>query len=320
MRRLLITGGAGFIGTNFVRYVLGIDHSVEITVLDLLTYASQKENLQGLPVSRVRLVVGDICDAQLVDELVKETDVVVHFAAETHVDNSLKQPGIFVSSNLVGTFTILEACRKYNKRLHHVSTDEVFGDLPIDSTERFNEESPYQPSSPYSATKAGADFLVRAWIRSFGLMATLSICSNNYGPYQHQEKFIPQQITRILSGQKPVLYGNGKNVRDWIHVEDHVRAIWLILKKGRPSDSYVVGVNGEHSNRWVLAQILRIMGKASDDYEEVADRPGHDLRYALDSSKITDALGFEPKNTEFVKGLTQTIEWYDQHRAFWQNR
>lgn len=317
MTRLLVTGGAGFIGTNFVRYVLRVDPSVEITVLDLLTYASQKENLQGLPVDRVKLIVGDICNAQLVDELVKETDVVVHFAAETHVDNSLLQPDVFVSSNLVGTFTILEACRKYDKRLHHISTDEVFGDYPIESTEKFNEASPYDPSSPYSATKAGSDFLVRAWVRSFGVKATLSNCSNNYGPYQHREKFIPQQITRLLTGQKPILYGDGKNVRDWIHVEDHVRAIWLILKKNRLGDTYVIGVNGEHSNQWVLAQLLRLMGKPDDFYERVTDRPGHDLRYALDSSKIKQTLGFVARKTDFIKGLQETIEWYDQHREFW---
>ena len=258
MKNIIVTGGAGFIGSNFVHYVVNNHPDIHITVLDKLTYAGNKENLAGLPTDRVELVVGDIADAELVDRLVKETDAVVHYAAESHNDNSLKDPFPFVQTNIIGTYTLIEACRKYDVRYHHVSTDEVYGDLPLREDlpghgegpgEKFTSETPYNPSSPYSSTKAGSDLLVRAWVRSFGLKATISNCSNNYGPYQHIEKFIPRQITNILSGIRPKLYGEGKNVRDWIHTNDHSSAVWAILTKGRIGETYLIGADGEENNK-----------------------------------------------------------------------
>ena len=234
MKNIIVTGGAGFIGSNFVHYVVKHQPEVHVTVLDKLTYAGNRANLAGLPEDRVELVVGDIADSQLVNQLVAKADAVVHYAAESHNDNSLKDPSPFIQTNLVGTYTLLEACRLHGVRFHHVSTDEVYGDLPLREDlpghgegegEKFTDQSPYNPSSPYSASKAGSDLLVRAWVRSFGLQATISNCSNNYGPYQHIEKFIPRQITNILSGNRPKLYGDGKNVRDWIHTEDHSAAV-----------------------------------------------------------------------------------------------
>ena len=242
MKNIMVTGGAGFIGSNFVHYVVNNHPEVHVTVLDKLTYAGNRENLSGLPADRVELVVGDITDAGLVDQLVKVADAVVHYAAESHNDNSLNDPFPFVQTNIIGTYTLIEACRKYSVRYHHVSTDEVYGDLPLREDlpgkgegpgEKFTSGAAYNPSSPYAATKAGSDLLVRAWVRSFGLKATISNCSNKYGPYQHIEKFIPRQITNFLSGRRPKLYGDGKNVRDWIHVDDHSVAVWTILMKGR---------------------------------------------------------------------------------------
>ena len=261
MKNIIVTGGAGFIGSNFVHYVVNNHPDIHITVLDKLTYAGNKENLAGLPADRVELVVGDIADAELVDRLVKETDAVVHYAAESHNDNSLKDPFPFVQTNIIGTYTLIEACRKYDVRYHHVSTDEVYGDLPLREDlpghgegpgEKFTAETPYNPSSPYSSTKAGSDLLVKAWVRSFGLQATISNCSNNYGPYQHIEKFIPRQITNILSGIRPKLYGEGKNVRDWIHTNDHSSAEWAILKKGQIGETYLIGADGEENNKQVF--------------------------------------------------------------------
>ena len=224
MERLLVTGGAGFIGSNFVHHL--VDHTdLKITVLDKLTYAASKESLAGLPEDRVQLVVGDIADADVVDPLVAAHDAVVHYAAESHNDNSLNDPSPFIKTNILGTYTILEAVRKHDKRLHHVSTDEVYGDLELDDPKRFTEDTPYNPSSPYSASKAGSDHLVRAWVRSFGVRATVSNCSNNYGPWQHIEKFIPRQITNVIDGIRPKLYGSGENVRDWIHADDHSSAV-----------------------------------------------------------------------------------------------
>ena len=233
---LIVTGGAGFVGSNFVHYVVThTDYSV--TVLDALTYAGNEANLEGLPEDRVHLVVGDVADREatraLVESLDPETDAVVHFAAESHNDRSLSDPAVFVRSNIVGTFALLEAVREFGVRLHHVSTDEVYGDLPLEVERRFTEESPYRPSSPYSATKASSDLLVRAWTRSFGVRSTISICSNNYGPRQHVEKFIPRQITNLLDGVRPRLFGDGANVRDWIHVDDHSSAVLAILERGR---------------------------------------------------------------------------------------
>ena len=315
--KLLVTGGAGFIGSNFVHYVYRERPDWQITVLDALTYAGNRANLDGLDESRFKLVVGNICDEKVVDTAVADCDAVVHFAAESHVDNSVHSPWPFVETNLVGTYRILEAVRKHKKRLHHISTDEVYGDLEP-SDPKFSESTPYNPSSPYSASKAGSDHLVRAWIRSFGVQATLSNCSNNYGPYQHVEKFIPRQVTEILEGRRPKLYGTGENIRDWIHAEDHSSAILTIIEKGKIGETYLVGVNGEKSNKEVLQLILKLMGKGADDYEHVSDRPGHDLRYAIDSSKIRNELGWQPKYTDFETGLADTVAWYKENEAWWK--
>jgi len=327
MKKIIVTGGAGFIGSNFVHYVVNNHPDVHVTVLDKLTYAGNKENLAGLPEDRVELVVGDITDAPLVDKLVQDTDAVVHYAAESHNDNSLKDPFPFVQTNLIGTYTLLEACRKYNVRYHHVSTDEVYGDLPLREDlpghgegpgEKFTAETAYNPSSPYSSTKAGSDLLVRAWVRSFGLLATISNCSNNYGPYQHIEKFIPRQITNILSGIRPKLYGEGKNVRDWIHTNDHSSAVWLILTKGKIGETYLIGADGEQDNKTVLEMILEAMGQPKDAYDQVKDRAGHDLRYAIDSTRLREELGWQPEFTDFREGLAATIQWYTENQAWWQ--
>ncbi|MHC3376739.1 dTDP-glucose 4,6-dehydratase [Ligilactobacillus equi] len=317
MKKLMVTGGAGFIGANFVRYVIEKHPEVQVTVLDKLTYAGKRENLAGLPSERLQLVVGDIGDENLVDRLVKQTDAVVHFAAESHNDNSLQNPKPFIQTNIVGTAVLLEACRKYDVRYHHVSTDEVYGDLPLDGG-KFTPDSPYRPSSPYSASKAASDMLVRAWVRSFGLRATLSNCSNNYGPYQHIEKFIPRQITNILCGIRPKLYGTGQNVRDWIYVDDHSAAVWQILTAGRIGETYLIGANGEKSNQEVLTAILETMGQPLDAYDWVRDRPGHDLRYAIDASKLQRELGWQPQYTDFQQGLRATIVWYQEHRDWWK--
>jgi dTDP-glucose 4,6-dehydratase len=316
--KILVTGGAGFIGSNFVRLVYEKRPDWHITVLDKLTYAGNRQNLEGLDESRFTFIKGDICDEILVDKTVADNDTIVHFAAESHVDNSIYNPRSFLDTNIVGTYQILEAVRRYNKRLHHISTDEVYGELKLDSPKKFNEFSPYDPSSPYSATKAGSDHLVRAWTRTFNLQTTISNCSNNYGPYQHVEKFIPRQITEILEGRKPKLYGSGQNVRDWIHVEDHSLAILTILEKGKIGETYLIGSDGEKSNKEVLGLILELMGKDPNYYETVPDRPGHDLRYAIDSSKIKTELGWQPKYSDFRQGLAQTIEWYRQNEDWWK--
>lgn len=314
--RLLVTGGAGFIGANFVHSTLRERPHVRMTVLDALTYAGSRESLPAADDS-MRLVEGDVTDAVLVDELVADADAVVHFAAETHVDNALADPEPFVRSNIMGTFTVLEAVRRQRVRLHHVSTDEVYGDLPLGSPQRFTEESPYNPSSPYSASKASADMLVRAWVRSYGINATISNCSNNYGPYQHIEKFIPRQITNLLTGRRPKLYGAGANVRDWIHVDDHNSAVWRILERGTPGATYLIGADGEHDNLSVLRLILELMGHDADDFESVTDRAGHDLRYAIDSAVLRDELGWTPNHSDFAKGLSDTIDWYRNNEWWW---
>lgn len=328
-KNIIVTGGAGFIGSNFVHYVVNNHPEVHVTVLDKLTYAGNKENLAGLPEDRVKLVVGDICDKELVDKLVQNADAVVHYAAESHNDNSLRNPDPFIQTNIVGTSVLIEACTKYDVRFHHVSTDEVYGDLPLREDlpghgegpgEKFTPESPYKPSSPYSSSKASSDLLVRAWVRSFGLKATISNCSNNYGPYQHIEKFIPRQITNILSGIRPKLYGTGKNVRDWIHTNDHSSAVWKILNEGKIGETYLIGADGEKNNKEVLELILKLMGQPSDAYDQVKDRPGHDLRYAIDASKLRNELGWEPQYTNFEEGLKATIDWYTNHYEWWQDQ
>jgi dTDP-glucose 4,6-dehydratase len=315
---VVVTGGAGFIGSNFVRYLYRERPDWHITVYDKLTYAGNRANVAGLDESRVTFVQADICDDQAIDAVVKDSDAVVHFAAESHNDNSLHQAWPFVQTNLIGTYQILEAVRLNKKRLHHVSTDEVYGDLELDDPAKFTPETPYNPSSPYSSTKAGSDLLVRAWVRSFGVQATISNCSNNYGPYQHVEKFIPRQVTEILDGRKPKLYGSGENVRDWIHTEDHSSGVLAVLEKGKIGDTYLIGADGEKNNKEVVELILELMGKDPSDYEHVNDRPGHDLRYAIDASKLKSELDWEPKYTDFRKGLADTIEWYKQNESWWR--
>ena len=315
--KLLVTGGAGFIGSNFVHYTVKNRPEYDITVVDALTYAGNRANLDPVA-DKIVFVKGDICDKALIDRLVSETDIIVHFAAESHNDNSLREPWPFIQTNLVGTATILEAVRKHDKRLHHISTDEVYGDLALDDPHKFTDKTPYNPSSPYSSTKAGSDLLVKAWVRSFGIKATLSNCSNNYGPYQHIEKFIPRQITNILSGIRPKLYGSGQNVRDWVHVDDHNSAIHTILDKGKIGELYLIGANGEENNQTVMETILELMDQPKDSYDHVNDRPGHDLRYAIDASKLRTELGWQPSYTDLREGLKTTIEWYTANRNLWE--
>lgn len=316
--KLIVTGGAGFIGANFVHYTLQNKPNYEVTVLDALTYAGNRDSLRPAGDS-VRFVHGDICDPELVDRLVRESDLVVHFAAESHVDNSLADPEPFIRTNLIGTYTILEAVRKSGKRLHHISTDEVFGDLALDADEKFTESTAYDPSSPYSATKAGSDMLVRAWVRSFGVQATLSNCANNYGPYQHVEKFLPRQITNVLTGRKPRLYGQGTNVREWTHVDDHNAAVHLILERGRAGETYLIGSGDERSNRQIIHDLLEVMSLPADYFEYVPDRPGHDLRYSNDSAKIRSELGWQPRYGSFRDGLATTVDWYRQNEWWWKS-
>lgn len=315
--RLLVTGGAGFIGSNFVHHVIA-ETEDDVVVLDALTYAGHRGNLTGLPQDRVRLEVADICDAETVDGLVAEADAVVHFAAESHNDNSLEDPSPFVQTNLVGTFILLEAVRRHRVRFHHVSTDEVYGDLALDDPRRFTEQTPYRPSSPYSATKAGSDHLVRAWVRSFGVEATLSSCSNNYGPFQHVEKFIPRQITELIDGRRPKLYGDGLNVRDWIHTQDHSSAVLRILRQGEIGRTYLIGADGERNNREVVETLLELFGRDPGDFEQVRDRPGHDLRYAIDASMLRDQLGWRPQFDDFRAGVARTVDWYRENEAWWR--
>ena len=316
--KILVTGGAGFIGSNFVHYVYRERPDWHITVYDALTYAGNKTNIDGLDQNRVEFIEANICDESAIDAAIANCDAVIHFAAESHNDNSLHSPWPFVETNVIGTFRILEAVRKHKKRLHHISTDEVYGDLELDDPHKFQEATPYNPSSPYSSTKAGSDMLVRAWVRSFGVEATISNCSNNYGPYQHVEKFIPRQITEILEGRKPRLYGSGDNVRDWIHTEDHSSAVLTILEKGKIGETYMIGAEGEKNNKEVVELILELMDKDAKDYEHVNDRPGHDLRYAIDATKLRQELGWAPKYTDFRQGLADTISWYQANEDWWK--
>ena len=314
---IIVTGGCGFIGSNFVHYVYDHHPDVHVTVLDALTYAGNLENIRGILGDRVEFVHGNICDAELLDRIVPGHDAIVHYAAESHNDNSIADPEPFLRTNVEGTFRLLEAVRKYGIRYHHVSTDEVYGDLALDDPAKFTEHTPYHPSSPYSSTKAASDMLVRAWTRTYGIRATISNCSNNYGPYQHVEKFIPRQITNILAGIRPKLYGQGLAVRDWISVEDHCSAIWTILTQGCIGETYLVGANGEYNNIDVLRMILKLMGRDANDFDHVNDRPGGDKRYAIDATKLQTELGWAPKYTDFEEGLAATIDWYRAHESWW---
>lgn len=314
---ILVTGGAGFIGSNFVHLALNQRPDWKITVIDKMGYAGNMASLNNV-LGQIEFIHGDICDTNLIEELVAKNDHVVHFAAESHNDNSLHNPWPFIESNLIGTYRILEAVRKHNKKLHHISTDEVYGDLELDDPSKFTPNTPYNPSSPYSSTKAGSDMLVRAWVRSFGIHATISNCSNNYGPRQHVEKVIPRQITNLLAGQKLKLYGSGENVRDWIHVDDHNSAVISIMENGKSGETYLIGADGEKSNKEVFSLILKLMGKDESWLEHVNDRPGHDLRYAIDNSKLVNELGWQPKYTNFEEGLMNTIEWYKNNQDWWK--
>ena len=315
--KVLITGGAGFIGANFVHQTLADYPDAGVTVLDKLTYAGNQDSLADIA-EAITFVQGDVADADVVDPLVAEADVVVHFAAESHNDNSLRDPSPFIQTNLVGTYTLLEAVRRHGTRYHHISTDEVYGDLELDDPAKFTPTTPYNPSSPYSSSKAGSDLLVRAWVRSFGVAATISNCSNNYGPYQHIEKFIPRQITNLIDGVRPKLYGAGQNVRDWIHVLDHNEAVWSIIERGRIGETYLIGADGEKNNLEVVRLILELMGHDPDDFDHVNDRPGHDMRYAIDSTKLREETGWAPRFTDFRDGLADTIDWYQKNEAWWR--
>ncbi|NTV55244.1 MAG: dTDP-glucose 4,6-dehydratase [Candidatus Moranbacteria bacterium] len=317
--KLLVTGGAGFIGSNFVHHVLREHPEDEVVVFDLLTYAGNLENLKDAEANpQYRFVKGDIANPEAADPLVAECDAVVHFAAESHVDRSIMEPSAFVRTNVIGTQVLLDAARNHRgKRFHHVSTDEVFGALgPNDAP--FSEVTPYDPRSPYSASKAGSDHLVRAYFHTYGLPVTISNCSNNYGPYHFPEKLIPLSITNLLEGKNVPVYGDGKQVRDWLHVEDHCRAIDLVLRKGGIGETYCVGGNGERENIDIVRTLLDILGQSEDRIEYVKDRPGHDRRYAIDFSKIRNELGWEPSVT-LDEGLRQTVEWFKAHEEWWKD-
>ena len=334
--RILVTGGAGFIGSNFVLRTLATRPDVDVTVLDSFTYAANPDSLRERPATQAsgdsmapasatsatpspfvcEVIEGDVRDGELVDRLVAKHDAVVHFAAESHNDNSLRDADPFVSSNVAGTVAVLKACTRHDVRLHHISTDEVFGDLALDDPARFTPHTPYNPSSPYSASKAAADHFVRAWVRSFGLAATISNCSNNYRPRQHPEKFIPRQICGLLRGRAPRLYGTGDNVRDWIHVDDHNDAVWAILDRGTAGETYLIGADGERANIDVIGDVLAAFGRDRDDFIHVTDRPGHERRYAIDPSSMT-ALGWEPAHRDFAAGLAATVEWYRDNPEWW---
>lgn len=318
--KLLITGGAGFIGSNFILYWLKKYPQDKIINLDKLTYAGNLENLKSIENNQnYQFIKGDICDKELVFEITKNIDLIVHFAAESHVDRSILDPSPFVKTNVEGTYVLLEAAIKNKiKRFHHISTDEVFGALPLNSKEKFNEKSNYNPRSPYSASKAASDHLVRAYHITYGLPITISNCSNNFGPYQFPEKFIPLAITNILEGKKVPVYGDGLYVRDWLYVEDHCRAIDLILQNGKIGETYFIGgLTNDISNLEVIKKILKIMGENEDMIEFVKDRPGHDRRYAIDWSKINKELGWKPEHN-FDEYLEMTIKWYKENQNWWK--
>ncbi|MEK7494722.1 MAG: dTDP-glucose 4,6-dehydratase [Patescibacteria group bacterium] len=316
--KILVTGGAGFIGSNFIHFVLQNTTDVSIVNLDALTYAGNLENLREWEGdSRYQFVHGNIIEKELVERLVSEVDTIVHFAAESHVDRSILNPEIFIQTNVLGTYVLLEAARKEGKRFHHVSTDEVFGSLASDEPS-FTEKTPYDPRSPYSATKAGSDHLVNAYFHTYGLPVTISNCSNNYGPYHFPEKLIPLVITNLLEGKKVPVYGDGLQVRDWLYVEDHCQAIWQILQKGVLGATYCIGGNGEKENIWIVKRIIDLLKKDEASIEYVTDRPGHDRRYSIDFSKATRELGWQP-TVSLEEGLEKTVHWYEENRSWWEN-
>ena len=314
--KLLVTGGAGFIGANFIHYILKKYPTYSIVNLDLLTYAGDKKSLvEWEGDGRYSFVQGDICDRSLVDSLVKDCDSIVHFAAESHVDRSIKDASAFIRTNIIGTHTLLESAKANNKRFHHVSTDEVFGELH-DNEEPFNETTAYAPRSPYSASKAASDHLVMAYFHTHGLPITISNCSNNYGPYQFPEKLISLAITNLIEGKQVPVYGDGNQIRDWLYVEDHCTAIDVIIHKGKIGEVYCVGGNSEKKNIDVVTTILSGMEKDNSSIVYVQDRAGHDRRYAVSFKKIEKELGWKPK-TSFRDGLEKTIEWYKNNEAWW---
>ena len=316
--KLLVTGGAGFIGSNFVHHILRAYPEYEVVTLDDLTYAGNLENLQAAEGNdRHRFVKGSITDATLVDQLVAACDIVVHFAAESHVDRSIMNPGTFVETNVHGTYVLLGAAKKHGKRFHHVSTDEVFGALGKDDAP-FRESTPYDPRSPYSASKAASDHLVRAYFHTYGLPVTISNCSNNYGPYHFPEKLIPLAITNILEGKSVPVYGDGLQVRDWLYVEDHCRAIDLIIHQGKIGETYCIGGNAERENIVIIKKLLALLDEDESKIEYVTDRAGHDRRYAIDFTKIKTELGWEPTVT-LEDGLAKTVEWFKQNENWWKN-
>ncbi|MFZ2187919.1 MAG: dTDP-glucose 4,6-dehydratase [Candidatus Moraniibacteriota bacterium] len=316
--KLLVTGGAGFIGSNFIRHILKKYPDYQVVNLDALTYAGNLENLQAWESdARYRFVKGSVTDAALAEPLVAASDIVVHFAAESHVDRSIAEPDVFIDTNIRGTFVLLEAARKHGKRFHHISTDEVFGALGADDAP-FDEATPYDPRSPYSASKAASDHLVRAYFHTYGLPITISNCSNNYGPYHFPEKLIPLAITNLLEGKKVPVYGDGLQVRDWLYVEDHCKAIDLILHQGKLGETYCIGGGSERENIWIVKKILTLLGKDESMIEYVKDRAGHDRRYAINYSKIERELGWKLEVT-LEEGLQKTVEWFKENEAWWKN-
>lgn len=322
---LLVTGGAGFIGANFIRFLLAHRKSISITNLDSLTYSGNLENLAGLEKHpRYAFVKADIADAATIAPLMDSHDAVVHFAAESHVDRSIMDSGPFIRTNVMGTQVLLDACRRAKGgngagRFLYVSTDEVYGSLPLEDTSRkFTEETPLAPNSPYAASKAAGDVLVRAYHHTFGMDVVTTRCSNNFGPYQFPEKVIPLFVTNLIEGRQVPLYGDGKNVRDWLHVDDHCEAIITVLEKGRSGEVYNIGGNNERSNLELTHAILSLMGKGTDSIRYVPDRPGHDRRYAIDAGKIARELGWRPTRSEWPGALDATVKWYKDNAPWWQ--